>query len=403
MLAHYKRSLMHLFSVVGQLRVAPLKNSTQCLIIQQLLVRKILYAEQRIREIRHEIKSQKRRLGTVHPTVLDKASASEIKALIQHHERRMRGYQQITRILRSIGDALVYLYIPKWPINALASKENAGFLSGKSGFRVEQRILMSLFKLGGIGILCDLTNCLRYGDIIAVTRRGYSIIEAKASNNENRRTSRQFLELKQIEGFLNTGRAIEPRTGAFNMLRVQTHSPQRNHRATLNGLVREARKTGTAFLEVEKGLEYYAAAAFHNDEVRMILAESKNRKFCFNINHFKNLDVAYYPLTLSIEDPDALFAYYAGQLIILVLVDRDFMITNLASSHIAIEFHQKSGMAFTIRSIDPNRQLSPIGVTKYGFGRVAYEFLSLEWFLKDLAFMLQHIEQTKNHSSGLSP
>jgi hypothetical protein len=128
--------------------------------IQQLLFRGIMRAEQKIRDIKGELRSA--------------ASNRDEAALTRAHylERRLEGVRQCAYIFRCFGDAIAFLYMDKHALKQtfynthnVNPKQDAGFLAGKEGLASEILTLESLLKQGVPALLSDLTNTIRHGDI----------------------------------------------------------------------------------------------------------------------------------------------------------------------------------------------------------------------------------------------
>ncbi|MSQ21719.1 MAG: hypothetical protein EXR53_00190 [Dehalococcoidia bacterium] len=165
----------------------------------------------------------------------------------------MEGYKRVLHILKDVGDALAFTYVDKYDIKPMRFKEASGFVSGKVGLREEWRLLQKVFNLGGIGILNDLTHCLRYGDITAV--RGDSllaIVEVKSGRNRNQRARRQSTGIERIVDYLKTGttRDLYGIQGEFKRFAVR--GEEVNHRERMDAIIRKARKDGLSWEEVER-------------------------------------------------------------------------------------------------------------------------------------------------------
>lgn len=384
MFTRHRRLLIRLFTQLQLLNTKPFENAALCLSIQKSLWQRTVKAEKAIRKVRQQIKVERMRLRTTSMPRLKKSDAAAIKASISKRLRRVEELRQLVRLLRTIGNGLAFIYFWHLPMGAVASKEPSGFLSGKRGAVLEWRILRSLFKTGRIGILTDLTNCLRYGDIFVIGRNGYSIIEAKMSDLEDKRGERQFKKLEALTSFLNTRQSTELHEGGFTSVRLKRDIPQTDHIPELNKCIHQAKQAGSRFLSVEDGVEYYVASVYDEIEIEKISTECKNGKICLNLRNPKFQDLPYYPFTLSIDDPEALFEFYDYRIFILVLIDPKVMKRKLLQNDVDIEFHQDSYWPFTVRS-HKSVELSPISVSNYDFWKIACEFLNLDDYLRELA------------------
>lgn len=402
MLAYYRRSLITLFSQVHELRIHPWDNPQKCLAIQETLIQKIIYAEKRIRDLKKYIKEHKRQLGTKRPVPLSKEEAGQIKESIEIHQQSIVGYEHLLSVLRSVGDALAFIYLLKWDIKPLTFKETAGFISGKAGFKVERQVLRLAFEMGAVAILNDLTNCLRYGDIMVMREdRPALFMEIKSSVYHSKRTERQQAELEKVAEYLHTD-TIE-RNG-YHVTRVSSHQEARDYVVELNQLVTEALKVGFGFVEIEKGLSYYVEyieAQYDQDRLKSIVQGLKNPPMAFYLNMFKYSMPGYYPFSLLIRDPEAAFEFYNGRLLIFVFIDPETISARLSRDGLKVKFENNEKWAFSVTHTDPERtnDFGPMQVGQYFWGRVACEFLSLDWFLDEIIYRFNHAPMQEKESS----
>src|SRR5215213_9814528 len=183
MFFRHKKSLINLFGNLRELQRDPHRNIALCLEIQETLIKKLSYLEKRINNLKEQSGDHKRNLRGGSGRI-SKAEAAKIKASIKDNHYKIDVYQYLQRIYKSVGDGLAFTYINKWDIKPLAFKESPGAISGKSGGKFERQVFKSAFHSGHIAILNDLTNCLRYGDITAITEDGFRLIELKAVKSE---------------------------------------------------------------------------------------------------------------------------------------------------------------------------------------------------------------------------
>ena len=248
-ISYYMPSLIDLFTRVQALQDNPHEAFEECYAIQQVLIRKIMYVERKIRQPKSRISELKKQLA-IRQT---KEKAQEIKITIDNLHQQVEEYKNILTIFRSIGDAVAFTYLSKWDIKPMAFKPSAGFLSGKEGFRVERWFLKKLFSIPVIAILNDLTNNLRYGDITIIKEEIPWIIEVKS--NKQQVNKKQLEGVQKINQYLWSDE-VEGLYYAGKQSRVSMHSKERNHISQINDLISQALKSGFSFAEVEKGLVY---------------------------------------------------------------------------------------------------------------------------------------------------
>jgi hypothetical protein len=115
--------------------------------------------------------------------------------------------------------------------------------------------------------------------------------------------------------------------------------------------------------------------------------EGKQPLFFFvNSNRFDTQ--GRYPYTLSIRDPQALFEFYSVRLHVHVIVDVNAMAAKFESHGLMLTFLEDEEVALTITNTAPNRDAdswSLLACSHHFFERLAYEFLSLEWFVEESA------------------
>jgi len=343
----------------------------------------------------------RRYLRTKRPIPLDKALAAQAKEDIQRYQAQVDEYHNLLSIFRSVGDALAFIYLDKWDIKPMAFREDAGFISGKKGAYLERRILRDAFKSGRIAIMNDLTDSLRYGDVTLLTEQGVLLVEAKSTRRANRRTKRQEEALDTIEGYLATGYAKDLYRPGWQIQRRPLHKQERHRRRELNELIRDAYAGTRNHVQVEDGLFYYIETTQTSailDHLTSFLSDIDGRcsetRLAFYLNLLKHDMVAYYPYVLSIEDPQALFDFYSGDLILLVLIDGEVMTKRLASEGLALSFHEDEEQSLVVDYLSPgNKEIGPMSISRHFFWRVPCEFLSLDWFLEEIsqrAYSLWH-------------
>lgn len=388
MLSRYKRSLVSLFAKVQELNDNPW-GVDLCLEIQETLINRITYVERKIRTLRGKIRSCKQRLRTAHPVRLSKDEAREQKGAIEYYHYLIGRYEYLLEIFREVGDGIAFTYIDKWDIKPMAYKESAGFLSGKKGARLERKMLRGAFGMGIIVILNDLTNCLRYSDITVPRSDGkFMLLEAKSGGKRrlDERGKRQLEKARNITNYLDTD-LTQSLYGKEGMVgRAATKSKEVNHRDRLNEIVREALKEGVSWAEVEEGVFYHTSTRFEEASLNCIAEKCERQPIIELLNVMDN--TAYYPFTLSIRNPEALYEFYKGRLNILVMVNANVMRRKCSAKGFDIEFLADEDWMFQLRRpIDIENGDGGIRVGRHIFGRVFAEFLSLDWFLNEMMGM----------------
>ena len=120
----------------------------------------------------------------------------------------------------------------------------------------------------------------------------------------------------------------------------------------------------------------------------MILQECKEPIVGF-AHLFKYENLGYYPFTLSIKNSLALYDFYLGRLVIVVIIDS-------ATIKKRFEHH---GFSVEIR-MDEERPIilskqgleTPMTIGNHLFNRLFAEFMSLEWLLDELADRVNSVD-----------
>jgi hypothetical protein len=159
MLGYRKKSFRRAHEMLSAPRADP-KNLVVLKGLQQLLYREIIGAEQKIRQLKSELKGVVKNHG---------ASASKRSSYLRN---RIEGLRQSVFVWRSFGDAIAFTYMDKFALKQTYfniensnAKQDAGFLSDKYGSSYEINVLESALAAQVPALLVDLTNTIRYGDV----------------------------------------------------------------------------------------------------------------------------------------------------------------------------------------------------------------------------------------------
>ena len=271
-------------------------------------------------------------------------------------------------------------------------KEDAGFITGKRGTRLERAILRGAFAVGATVVMNDLTHTLRYGDLTLFRpdlwpegESPFLLIEAKTGRGGNKgRAARQKVAMEQIAEYLsNDTREVE----GYLCQRVSVTRFPEYHGDTFTKLAIALPRGGRIIEEVERSLYYILldldACKTHNcDEVfGPLLDKQSSPMMLLRVNDMKGQPCGYYPFPLSIRDPDVLFRFYNGEFVAYVFVSMDHVNAALAFDGIKIKLTHDVVNPWQILPID-EIGIGPY-VTFHPLGRLASEFLRLDWLLKN--------------------
>jgi hypothetical protein len=382
---NYREELMSLFTDLNCLKANP-KDLELCFSIQEKLI-------DRIRSIEYRIRVAKKEIAVLRDSIkndrLSREQVQKLRYIIKRRDLRKFSYDQLLLVFRDIGDSIAFIYLDKWDIKPLCmSKEPAGFISGKRGLRQELLRFRSYQRENKPAIFNDITNSLRHGDITVPTHGVPIIIEVKSgkSSRNNKRAQRQFNRINKISQYLvsNNGEAIYPELEGVAMQRRDLGKKERDHQKKLSSLMKEAISSGRNIMrKIEDGLYYHIAVTdFSTIEEDMKKLPADAKWVCHIVNSEKQVKQAYYPFTLSINEPEALFQFYDGNIWITIFIDINIIEREFSAKGFIVKFLQDDINFLDLDSPDANLRHAKISL--HFFGRVFAEFLSLRWMLEEI-------------------
>ncbi len=373
MLRYYRRTLLAMLSQLQKIRHDPEGSAVEVLRLQLKLLEKIKYVESRSRAARQD--------GNL--TLRDE-------------------YRDLILLLKSIGDSIALFYLSIWDVKPISMHHSPGFILGKSGLRAELAELRRIYKMGGIAILNDITNNLRYGDITILSPIN-AIIEVKTNKERSRRATRQRRALKKLTDYLVSDDEGAPFGRFENLIRIGVHQKEHYLWRELNALIREAQEYGHAGSLVENGVFYHVSRRgvspklIIDDIGRHVSSPILN--MC-NENKFDNL--YYHPFTSSIHEPRAVLDLLCGELFIFVAVDKEFISERLFQMGLTAQFLEDENFPVRITAADSAADDSAkMEVGKHLFNRVFREFLSMDWLLCELVRRYTRFAREEAEVSGV--
>lgn len=401
MLPYYKRLLLDLFRRVHRVQLDPVGLSAEVVAIQEILVRRISYIESRQKALRRHGQVLRRSLRNPKGLRLSREVVSGTRQAIRDIGRKIDDYRHIEWILRSIGDALAFIYVDKWDIKPMAGKEPTGFVIDDPGFRHQLRLWRRFVSLGRIAILTDLTNSLRYGDLLLVSpeHRWCQLIEIKSSHTTNARVRRQMERVQQLLEYLRTDRTRDlyqtPQFAGCDMIRIDVPRPEVTHCASMRNLVSRAYESDLEWEQVESGLLYAAMTRKGISKMDLLRNEIGSEALAFWIDPRSRI-AGYQPLVLSIPDPEFLYDFYSGGIALVVACDLAVIGNKLSSLGWKWSFQPNDQLMFRLEETCPQDPSQPmtVSISATLLYRVAIEFTSLDWILDAIT------EQTRVHFAG---
>ena len=338
---------------------------TKLLKLQKLLISEIYLAEKRVRE--NKQKEQ----------IVNGDKSKRLRA-------RTKEFQQIIYYWKTFGDAIAFMYIDRFAlkhvyynIQNLYPKATAGFLSGSAGFSHELKVTEFLINNGNPCVLTDLTNTIRYGDVCVLHGPDPVLIEVKASKSKDRRRTRQRQSLRQLMEFYKTDR-LDGLQGLPHVRRIRVSEPK-SFAKEFNKCIAEAYRYGHAVASPEEGV-YYITVVNHEVTPDIIFAPIRARArkpWLFFLNETKSncAWAPYYPFTLLIETPTALYDFIVGRLTIVVVLDIAVIKRQFIEEGYTVEIVPESRIPFRIDR--PNTD-AVVGISEHYVKRVALEAVSLQ-------------------------
>jgi hypothetical protein len=407
MVMRHKKWLLALFHQVNELRADPVNKRLLALEIQEQLLQRIGRAERLIRQLRRENKLIKKALAQ---RGMQRDVAHGAKARHLAGEERIEHQRTLISILRSVGDSIAFIYGDRWDLKQVALKQDSGFITGKRGTRLERKILRKSFEAGATVVMNDLTHSLRHGDITAFRPdlwpeggSPFLLIEAKSGRGgDGARKSRQMAAARQVFDYLKTDKR-EADGGVWQRVSVNEHPQYHFEQATR--MMTTLPHAGWLMEEVEPGLHYVLIdCARETGEYDSIFGHllSRSRPFMISVNDMKEQCLAYYPFPLCIHNPDALFRFYNGEFVMFVIVDLERVNEVLIPYSIRVTLSGNDEYPWLVSSTatDTVPELSTSYVGFHPIGRLAAEFLRLDWLLKNMVVGPAEYAMTKYLNNG---
>lgn len=354
--------------------------------LQRELVRLIKRSEARIAELRIKYAALRKQLKTSRP---DKQSADLLRTELKSVDERLSEYKQLLFVWRCFGDGIAFTYIDKFAIkhvyfntDNLHAKQGAGALSGKDGFKKEWTFVKYICKKGVPCMLSDITNTIRHGDICILIGPDPFPIEVKSSKNRNERAERQIASLKKIHSFLNTDQTDSLRGLNNPVMRQEFKTEEVTYVRQLNDCIEASRVNGCAHTSPESGLHFVCVR-----DVKALMEQNFdvfNGCMILSLNELKhqNTWAPYYPFTLAIREPEALYEFINGEFSIFAGLHIPTLLEAFRTRHMLAEYLGEGG-DYALKICRPNTALgedAEMYVSHQFLARVLIERQSIQWF-----------------------
>ena len=341
-------------------------------LLQKLLIREISRAERKIRRTKYFLKNAEREKDDDGIEVL---------------EGRIEEYRHLAYTWRCFGDAVAFLFMDKFALKHtfyntknISPRQDAGFMIDKSGSELEISILQSILDGGVPALLTDLTNSIRYGDVVCMIGPDPHIIEVKSGKLDSR-GKRQLKYIRQLNEFYATDE-IENFRGFDKVKRIISDFDEVCYVDIFNDCAVEAIKNGFSLRNPEDGLHYLAISTSEVEISKIVGGLNLTDPLVFLLNEAKSNRVwePYNPYVLSFVNEEALWEFVWGGLVVIVIYDLDVMKRLAEQEGREIKFSSlESNYAFEIW--EPGGGGS-IKMGKHLFNRLAYDFSSPLWLYR---------------------
>lgn len=378
--------------------------------LQRMLIRELVRTERRIirlKKARHRLTRIKARER------LSKEKAKILKTLIKKLDERIDDLRHLLFLWRCFGDGIPAIYQSKYSLKHLFYgsnynvKEEAGFLSGKAGFRKEYKALCLGIRMQVPVVMSDLTNIIRHGDVCGLGGRDPVPIEMKSSTNLNARVSRQTEQLQILSNFYANDGAANFR-GMPNTIRVELKNPEVTYERDLNECMLRAQSEGIAVSSPEPGLHYFSFSLEYFDKfpnrIDEQLAALVSRTTLFVQLTPEPSWLPLYPFTLSMNTQNVI-PFIQEDLYLAVLIDMNVMKSNFQANGIHATVMMDGIHALQICPDPSDLMKGVFRISEQLFLRVACEFQSLRWFVEEHSLVfssaVENLDQLTPDSPGL--
>lgn len=378
-LSYYLPAIREVVSLLKELEKDPMGNKATCLAIQERLIVNLTNIEARIQKTKKEVSAIKQRLGDRN-LKNTKEEAKQLKARSKSLLQRVDEYQYLRILFKSIGDGIAFLYINRFDLKTQNFKQSTGFISNKKGNRLERQCFRQAFKAGGIAIMNDLTNVLKYFDLMIIAGiDAWYPIEVKSGSSKNKVQADKGSTLMKYL-IADVPADIYERGGP--MIRQSLTSSIQDHVGQVNALIGDARQKGFALRQLEEGLTILATFRDNVDDFDGLMKSLKLvDPILFCQNNYAVTQFGYYPYCLSIKATDDYLDFLSGKLQLFHFFDCTSL-QPIADKHdYNYEFlgEEQSYVKF-IRKDDPEFGFA---VSWHSFSRIFFEYISSSWLIND--------------------
>ncbi|WP_395478285.1 hypothetical protein [Pseudomonas aeruginosa] len=397
MVARYKKNLEQLTIMLHLIKTQKKIPAGAIVDFQLLILKKIKEKERAIFCTKAQIKELRLEKANSWPT---RERAKDITKKIKTLENKVEKYRYIIYIWKMFVESIVFLRCDKYAIKHFLYdenynvKENAGFISGKKGIKAEITLLKTAAQNNVPAVLCDLTNTLRHGDVCLLISNDPYPIEVKTSEKLDKRGEKQLKNIKELNNFFRNDSAENFR-GAGPVIRSEYIGKERYHLKSLNSCINKSYQEGTSHVSPESGIHYLAVTKFKEGIFNQISAKHAH---LINLNEYKNA-MAWHPYTpfhISLN-PEHLYHFINGDLNIAIILDLQAIKRRFKKNGMHITFLQDDHWYAQISATE-NILDGGFRISTQSFMRIAFEFQSLAWTIKQHKEHLKYFMEEKYNS-----
>lgn len=316
-------------------------------------------------------------------------------------EPRINARKIIIYTWKFFGDGIANIYQPTCNLKHLyydsdyKVKEDAGFISGKKGFKQEWKMFTLGLKHKVPVVLSDITNVIRHGDVCALGFNDPIPIEVKRKIHDSpgKRVNRQIKQLEQLALFFENDYAPNFRNGV-DTYRIETQGQDIAYIDEINLLVRKALKDGYSSSEVEHGLTYFCTRTIMEEELH-----SSAMKHFEDIGAFCNTVMVHeltpeeswgvaYPFTLSLEN-ECLVAFIQNEIVIYIVTDLEEVRREFLTHNVYAKFIMDGLSAIQISLDESDVMKGTYRISEQCFDREVIGFNSVKAFIDGSCSLLK--------------
>lgn len=349
--------------------------------LQSKILKGLIRVEGSITSTRTKIASFRQALRIPRSGPDAKLCSIAIKEDIRALESTESEYARVRRLMLSFGDALAYMYIPSWNLKPLSSREDSGFIYGKSGLFAELKAFKKARKQCYVAFLNCLTSVLCHADItLLYGGENYDLLEVKTGTPRGRKYQSQITANEKIMAALNTPDIELPGNVRIPTSITLTRERQVTHVSSVTRLVQDSLSKGSSSKEVEEGQRFVAFSEL-SERSKRLFSGGHRRHYAIFLQASQFLPITSKPLCLSFVDFNIWYACAMGSAFLICLIDMSRIEELMNREEIDVRWLNDEDENFTLE-LSKNGFL--IRVSTHQFLRLGTEFVSIKSFVDDL-------------------